>query len=235
MPIFCSQAAANSLTVWAQTNSSLWTTVFSTAEAVDHCTHCLSVDHMSEECHKNSRSKKLFDEDAGPSMSRTQARHVIQQICKSWNYSHCVSVTYAYRHVCLECRENHCIVQCPTNRCFQPYPKAKEKKEREWPGGRPFVASGTSTPPGRTFLRCIINLSCVPKDLDHWVRLNAEFQLDVQWWHLFLEKWNGISCLHTCTHIPSKDVIVATDASGSWECGAVWCCVVRKLVSLSVK
>ena len=76
-------------------------------------------------------------------------------------------------------------------------------------------------PPGRTFLRRIINLSCVPKDLDHWVRLNAEFQSDVQWWHLFLEKWNGISCLHT--HIPSKeDVIVATDASGSWGCGAVW-------------
>ena len=43
----------------------------------------------------------------------------------------------------------------------------------------------------------------------------------VQWWHLFLEKWNGISCLHT--HIRSKeDVIVATDASGSWGCGAVW-------------
>ena len=80
---FRSQAAANSLTVWAQTNSSLWTTVFSTTEAVDHCTHCLSVDHMSEECHKNSRSKELLDEDAGPSTSRTQARHVIQPICKS--------------------------------------------------------------------------------------------------------------------------------------------------------
>ena len=76
-------------------------------------------------------------------------------------------------------------------------------------------------PPGRTFLRRIINLSCVPKDLDHWVHLNAEFQLNVQWCHLFLEKWNGISCLHT--HIPSKeDVIVAIDASGSWGCGAVW-------------
>ena len=83
---FRSQAAANSLTVWAQTNSLLWTTIFSTAEAVNHCTHCLSVDHMSEECHKNSRSKKLFNEDAGSSTSRTQARHVIQPICKSWNY-----------------------------------------------------------------------------------------------------------------------------------------------------
>ena len=29
----------------------------------------------------------------------------------------------------------------------------------------------------------------------HWVRLNAEFQADIHWWHLFLEKWNGISCI----------------------------------------
>ena len=126
---FHSQAAANSLTVWAQTNSSLWTTVFSTAEAFNHCTRCLSVDHLSEECHKNSRSNKFPDEDAGPTTSRTQARHGVQPICKSWNYSHCVSATCAYRHVCLECRENHHIVQCPTNRHFQPYPKAKPGEE----------------------------------------------------------------------------------------------------------
>ena len=126
---FRSQAVANSLTVWAQTNSSLWTTVFSTAEAFNHCTRCLSVDHLSEECHKNSRSNKFPDEDAGPNTSRTQARHGVQPICKSWNYSHCVSATCAYRHVCLECRENHHIVQCPTNRRFQPYPKAKPGEE----------------------------------------------------------------------------------------------------------
>ena len=114
MPIFTAkqqQTASQSGT----TNSSLWTTttIFSTAEAIDHCTHWLSVDHMSDERHKNSRSKKLLDEDGGPSMSRTQARHVVQPVCKSWNYSHCVSATCAYRHVCLECRENHRIVQCP--------------------------------------------------------------------------------------------------------------------------
>ena len=106
---FRSQVAVNSLTVWAQTNSLLWTTIFSTAEVFDHCTRCLSVDHLSEECHKNLRSKKFPDEDAGPSTSRTLARHGVQPICKSWNYSHCVSANCAYRHVCLECRENHCI------------------------------------------------------------------------------------------------------------------------------
>lgn len=95
---FRSQAAVNGLTVWAQTNSLLWTTIFS-----------LSVDHLSEECHKNLRRKKFPDEDAGPSTSRTLARHGVQPICKSWNYSHCVSATCAYRHVCLECRGNHHI------------------------------------------------------------------------------------------------------------------------------
>ena len=73
--------------------------------------------------------KKFPDEDAGPTTSRTLARHGVQPICKSWNYSHCVSATCAYRHVCLECRENHRIVQCPTNRRFQPYPKAKPGEE----------------------------------------------------------------------------------------------------------
>ena len=126
---FRSQAAVNSLTVWAQTNSSLWTTVFSTAEAFNHCTCCLSVDHLSEECHTNSRIKKLPNEDTETSTSRMQARHRVQPICKSWNYSHCVSATCTYRHVCLEYRENHRIVQCPANRCFQPYLKAKTGEE----------------------------------------------------------------------------------------------------------
>ena len=64
------------------------------------------------------------------------------------------------------------------------------------------------------------SIYCVTRDLDHWVCINAEFQSDVQWYCLFLEKWNGISCLHM--HTPFKDVTVATDASGSWGCGAVW-------------
>ena len=150
---FPQQAAASSLIVLAQTNSSLWTTVFSTAEAADHCIHCLSVDHMSDECHKYSRSKKLLDEDAGPSTSRAQARHVVQPICKSWNYSHCVSATCAYRHVCLEYRENHRVVQCPHQQALPAISESQAWRRREgndqeaglsWPAGLPPPLSHTA-------------------------------------------------------------------------------------------
>ena len=40
---------------------------------------------------------------------------------------------------------------------------------------------------GRTFLLRMIDLSSVPKELDHWVRLNRAFQSDLHWWDLFLE------------------------------------------------
>ena len=47
----------------------------------------------------------------------------------------------------------------------------------------------------RTFLRRMIELSIVPMELHHRVRLNEEFQADLAWWHLFLEDWNGRSMM----------------------------------------
>jgi len=38
---------------------------------------------------------------------------------------------------------------------------------------------------GRTFLRRMIELSTVPKELRHRVRLNEAIQSDLAWWHLF--------------------------------------------------
>ena len=46
---------------------------------------------------------------------------------------------------------------------------------------------------GRTFLRRMIELSTVPKELDHWVRLNEGFRSDLHWWAVFLDDWNGVS------------------------------------------
>ena len=46
---------------------------------------------------------------------------------------------------------------------------------------------------GRTFLRRMIDLSTIPKELNHWVRLNKGFQSDLHWWAVFLEDWNGVS------------------------------------------
>ena len=103
--------------------------------------------------------KKFPDEDAGPTTSRTLARHGVQPICKSWNYSHCVSATCAYRHVCLECRENHRIVQCPTNRRFQPYPKAKPWRRRKGNGQEAGLSwpAGFQPPLSHTTLRKIMH------------------------------------------------------------------------------
>ena len=71
--------------------------------------------------------------------------------------------------------------------------------------------------PGRVFLRRMIDTMVIPKWQHHHVRLNKEFQSDIQWWACFLPGWNGKSILppaqisHTCW----------SDASGSWGCGAL--------------
>lgn len=76
-------------------------------------------------------------------------------------------------------------------------------------------------PPGRTFLRRMIDLSTIPKHLDHWVRLNKNFHSDLLWWDMFLPLWNRHSLLSAHGH-PPPEIMLATDASGLWGCGAVW-------------
>ena len=72
---------------------------------------------------------------------------------------------------------------------------------------------------GRTFLRRMIDLSTVPRELDHWVRLNRGFQSDLHWWDVFLEQWNGIALCSGVVQRPPADSITS-DASGRWGCGA---------------
>ena len=58
--------------------------------------------------------------------------------------------------------------------------------------------------------------------LDHWIKLGAEFQADLAWWEAFFLSWNARSTMEV--HHPqwSPTVAFASDASGSWGCGAVW-------------
>ncbi len=74
---------------------------------------------------------------------------------------------------------------------------------------------------GRTFVRRLIDLSTTAKRLDHFVRLSTEARSDIEWWWRFCETWNGVRVLlgHPEARV-SK--VVATDASGSWGCGACW-------------
>lgn len=63
--------------------------------------------------------------------------------------------------------------------------------------------------PGRTFVRRMIDLASRIKHLHYKVKLNKEFQCDVDWWLAYLPDWNGI-----CMISPSQeDHHVFTDAS----------------------
>ena len=76
--------------------------------------------------------------------------------------------------------------------------------------------AATVVRPGRTFLRRMIDLATRFSRLDHHIRLNAQFQSDLQWWSLFLPDWNGSGFFQPKT--PTIEVV--SDASGSWGCGA---------------
>ena len=73
--------------------------------------------------------------------------------------------------------------------------------------------------PGRSFLRRMIDLSSGVQALHHRVRLNAGFRSDLKWWGCFLPMWNGSGLL--CSVIKREpQVVLTSDASGSWGCGA---------------
>ena len=72
--------------------------------------------------------------------------------------------------------------------------------------------------PGRTFLRRMISLAKMAKQLHHHIRLNRGFKSDLQWWSCFLPNWNGVSMM---ARAPRRyDATVTSDASGGWGCGA---------------
>ena len=73
--------------------------------------------------------------------------------------------------------------------------------------------------PGRSFLRRMISLSTVAKELHHRIRLNRGFRSDLQWWACFLPSWNGTSMMSGVVP-PYPTVSITSDASGTWGCGA---------------
>lgn len=75
-------------------------------------------------------------------------------------------------------------------------------------------------PPGRTFIRRMLDVAHSKTQLHHWIYLNKAFHSDLLCWKLFLDNWHGVSCLQT--HIHSQpDFVLYTDASGAWGCGAI--------------
>lgn len=69
--------------------------------------------------------------------------------------------------------------------------------------------------PGRTFLRCMIDLSTWAKEMHHYLCLNAAFSNAA----MFLGDWNWVSMIIRHPWL-SYQAIITSDASGSWGCGA---------------
>ena len=76
--------------------------------------------------------------------------------------------------------------------------------------------------PGRSFLRRLLDLLHATgsrPDGNSTIRLNRECRADVAWWEEFVGRWNGRSFLCPPPHnLPMAEM--ASDASGSWGCGA---------------
>ena len=76
---------------------------------------------------------------------------------------------------------------------------------------------------GRSFLRRMLDLlHGVPMHplCPHPIRLNRAFRSDFAWWRLFAAEWNGVSFLPPTIRLPRHQL--ASDASGSWGCGAYY-------------
>ena len=78
--------------------------------------------------------------------------------------------------------------------------------------------------PGRTFLRRLIELikGSHNRSASSFLRLNIAARSDIQWWSTFIESWNGLSMMLPLRQ-QNPEVILTSDASGSWGCGA-YCC-----------
>ena len=68
-------------------------------------------------------------------------------------------------------------------------------------------------PPGRTFLRRLINLTIGLKKPYHHRKLNSEARADLKAWHLFLEHFNGKALFPSNIVHSSSSLHLFTDAS----------------------
>ena len=79
--------------------------------------------------------------------------------------------------------------------------------------------ASTVIPARKAFVRQMISLVHIVEQPHHHIRLNNEFISHLTWWKVFAKHWNG-SPLIPGSH--DKEIVLTSDASGSWGCGA-WC------------
>ena len=73
--------------------------------------------------------------------------------------------------------------------------------------------------PSRTSVRRLIELVSTVQTWDRWIRLSSSTRSDLNWWFVFMERWNGVSMV---PKVSMPAIQLETDASGSWGCGAHW-------------
>ena len=78
-----------------------------------------------------------------------------------------------------------------------------------------LVSSVRQSPPGRAFLRRIINLTLKLKSPSHRVRITVEARKDFLMWKEFLAKCNGSAIIPEQVWQDNADIQLFTDASGS--------------------
>ena len=76
-------------------------------------------------------------------------------------------------------------------------------------------------PPGRIFLRRLIDLSTTVGPLHYHVTFTQEARADFAWWTHFLPNWSGTSLFLNTEWLPSPDMELYTDASNAGY-GAYW-------------
>lgn len=80
-------------------------------------------------------------------------------------------------------------------------------------------------PPGRTFIRRLLDLSCTANNLSDDIVIDEEARLDIQWWLDFASTWNGKSMFHDAEWTRSPDMNLFTDASDAGfggYCDGLW-------------
>ena len=70
-------------------------------------------------------------------------------------------------------------------------------------------------PPGRTFVRRLLDLAKSIPQLDTPFDLSEDARQDIKWWHAFLPTWNGRTFFHDVAWTRSPDLELYTDASGA--------------------
>ena len=75
-------------------------------------------------------------------------------------------------------------------------------------------------PPGRTFLRRMIDLTTSVPHTEDVISLSEPFKKDLMWWHQFVAQWNGKSFFMFPKWIPSTALNLFTDSSGTIGYGA---------------